>query len=233
MAIGSVIEYVFLLCVLASVTIANVEKIIFTSPPPSKLPITNPVLTSLNVHALSHNELSIRTELGRTPVAESSIPHGQSTWLLLTNLTENQRYELRVCWSALEPTRFDMGIYTPEAVLESPKLLNSITTYSVSRQNINIEKQAINLIDGSSLLLEVQVAADYYTDNKLLMLNPPSVLVDLILDPLLLNVLPQSLVPTVGYLVLLGIVTWFVARSIASGLQAVAGLTESQAKKQN
>jgi len=82
------------------------------------------------------------------------------------------------------------------------------------------------------LLIEIRAAADYFTDDKDLMSHPPPVLVDLILDPFLLNVLPRSLLPTVGYLLLVGVTTWYVARWIASGLHSVATLTESKMEKE-
>lgn len=66
------------------------------------------------------------------------------------------------------------------------------------------------------------------------MKDPPPVLVDLILDPYLYNVLPQSLVPTVGYIVFISIVSWFVARWVSNSLVSVASSGENdQAKKQN
>jgi hypothetical protein len=66
------------------------------------------------------------------------------------------------------------------------------------------------------------------------MKDPPPVLVDLILDPYLYNVLPQSLVPTVGYLVVVGVVSWFVAKWVASSLTAIASSANNdQTKKQN
>ena len=64
------------------------------------------------------------------------------------------------------------------------------------------------------------------------MKNPPPVLVDLILDPYLFNVLPRSLVPTVGYIVVISIVTWFVAQWAATRLRLVASAPENATKKE-
>lgn len=43
------------------------------------------------------------------------------------------------------------------------------------------------------------------------MSHPEPVLVDLILDPFLLGVLPRTLLPTVGYVVLVAAASWVVA----------------------
>lgn len=96
-----------------------------------------------------------------------------------------------------------------------------------------MERSTAELSDSPSLLVEIQAAADYFTDNEELMSNPPPVLVDLILDPFLLNVLPRSLSLTVCYLLLLSVATWFMARCISSSLLSVANLPDSQVKKEN
>lgn len=63
------------------------------------------------------------------------------------------------------------------------------------------------------------------------MSNPPPVLVDLILDPFLFNVLPRSLLPTVGYILVVAAVSFIAARFIMSYLSAVASSTENDTKK--
>ena len=65
------------------------------------------------------------------------------------------------------------------------------------------------------------------------MQNPPPVLVDLILDPYTYNLIPRSLLPTIGYLTLVGIITWFVARWIATSLRSIASSAEEESKKKN
>lgn len=84
----------------------------------------------------------------------------------------------------------------------------------------------------STLLLRVLAAADYFTDRADLMRDPPPVLVDLILDPFLGNVLPRSLVPTAGYILLVAAVTWFLARRIASALRSFARKQDMDRKNQ-
>jgi hypothetical protein len=54
------------------------------------------------------------------------------------------------------------------------------------------------------------------------MSDVPPVLVDVILDPYLLNVFPISLVPTAGYLIILAIGSWFLSGLIWQLLIRVA-----------
>ncbi|KAL6791947.1 hypothetical protein J3E68DRAFT_409753 [Trichoderma sp. SZMC 28012] len=221
---------------------ANTEKVIFTAPPPSSL-------SSLD--AAIHKDLpvlgpstswSIRTNLSRVfPLNQhDDDQQGYPSWLLLDNLTPGQRYELRVCWSALEPTAFTLDTYPPTTVLSTPALLQSLTQHAKSihqqqpHQTSQKGSSPNNDNDNSVLLLRVLAAADYFSHHPSLMKDPPPVLVDLILDPYLYNVLPQSLGPTVCYLVVVGVVSWFVAKWVASSLTAIASSTKSdQTKKQN
>jgi hypothetical protein len=71
----------------------------------------------------------------------------------------------------------------------------------------------------SVLLLHVQAAADYYTMNQTLMGNVPPVLVEIILDPYIFNAIPRSLVPTIGYIVVLVAGSWFLAKYISGWIQ--------------
>ncbi|KAK2590800.1 hypothetical protein QQS21_011505 [Conoideocrella luteorostrata] len=235
-SVRAMIYTIIYLCTLARVAVANVEKLLFIGPAPSQILNNNPTLSSLSIHhTLTPDEPSIRTNLDRIFPSRQSLAPGESSWVLLTNLTENRRYELRICWSALEPTSFHMESYILEKVLQNAQLLKSINTYSASRRSDQARPMSVSEISNSSsaLLVEVRATADYFTDVKELMSNPRPVLVDLILDPFLLNVLPQSLLPTAGYLILLCITTWFMAQWIATGLRSVAGPVEAQAKKRN
>lgn len=63
----------------------------------------------------------------------------------------------------------------------------------------------------SFLFLRVQAAADFFTTNKTLMLQPPAADVDLILDPYLGNIFPRSLVPTAVYITLLALSAWYLS----------------------
>ena len=76
--------------------------------------------------------------------------------------------------------------------------------------------------DQSLLLLSISTAADYYTTDAYLMKNPSPVFVDIILDPFILNVFPRSLVPTAGYITIVAIGSFFVARFMSRFLARVA-----------
>nr|pir hypothetical protein B17C10.270 [imported] - Neurospora crassa [Neurospora crassa] len=69
-----------------------------------------------------------------------------------------------------------------------------------------------------ALLLHISAAADYFTSNASLMLHPPPVDVDIILDPFLFNVLPRSLVPTIGWIIVVAVAGWAVSKSVVSFL---------------
>ncbi|KAF4984637.1 hypothetical protein FZEAL_213 [Fusarium zealandicum] len=217
-------------------TAANVEKAIFTAPAPVPIPLSKPSLADLKLQTLTPDESSIRTNLSRVfPSEPNDYASGAATWLLLDCLNADQRYEFRVCWAAIQPTGFDLDIYELDTVWNTPELMHSLATYAYSRQSEpdqlhesprdEAERQA------SVLLVQIKASADYFTDDVALMKEPPPVLVDLILDPYLFNLVPRSLAPTAGYLVLVGLVAWFVARAIASKLQSIAVTAETADKK--
>lgn len=133
-------------------------------------------------------------------------------------------------------------MYDLDTVWQDPDLIQSLARYAASLEaEVDEEHQPYihtpppDNIEGekksSVLLLRIIAIADYFTHHTELMSNPPPVLTDITLDPFLYNVLPRSLLPTVAYLVLVAIVTWFVAKWIASFLQSVAGRAQSPQKK--
>ncbi|PFH60828.1 hypothetical protein XA68_10289 [Ophiocordyceps unilateralis] len=230
-----------LLVAAATSAFANVEKIIFPGPPTANIPSAKPSLADLALDTLTPQRSALRTNLSRVfAAAEGLASRGQSSWLLLNDLAEGQRYELRVCWAAVEPTSFALDVYQLDHVWRTPELIQSLAEYASKRHDLmgntvtaqarqpspqSIERKS------SVLLLHIRAAADYFTDDEQLMKHPPPVLVDLILDPFLYNVIPLSLVPTAGYLVLVSVITWFLAQWIASSLESVARSPEGHAKK--
>ncbi|KAM0340705.1 hypothetical protein ACHAPU_010377 [Fusarium lateritium] len=229
-----------LTCLLATLSpaIANTEKTIFTAPALIPIPQQKPSLADLRLPALTPDAPDVRTNLSRVfPSEPKNYAAGASTWVLLDNLNPGQRYEFRVCWAAIQPTGFELDVYELDTVWGTPELIQSLAGYAFSRQGQDAElheetpRQGERDREASLLLLHIKAFADYFTDNTTLMENPPPVLVDLILDPYLLNVVPRSLVPTAGYIVLISLVAWFAARSIAAKLQTIATTDDASNKK--
>lgn len=85
--------------------------------------------------------------------------------------------------------------------------------------------------DSSMLLLRVHAAADYFSLNETLMKHVPPVHIDLILDPYLLNIFPQSLLSTAGYIVVIAVVAWFLSAWIYQQLSFVVAKHKVSAGK--
>lgn len=143
-----------------------------------------------------------------------------------------------------QPTSFHLTTYTLSSILEDdPTLLSSITAFSSSRlsslEAIKPSSQDDSLVSFSDpshappstssaspkesvLFLRIYAAADYFTLDEGLMRSPPPVLVDLILDPYLLNVFPRSLVPTAGWVIVVAGVSWVVGGFVVRLVQGIA-----------
>ena len=144
-----------------------------------------------------------------------------------------------------EPTSFILDVYNLDTVWETPELIQSLAEYATSRQleprSPDAQTPEVHSSSqddagerkASVLLLRVRAAADYFTDDKALMANPPPVLVDLILDQYLFNAIPRTLLPTIVYLLVVAAIAWFIARRIASALRSIAGTDDDQSKKQD
>ncbi|KAH7155326.1 hypothetical protein B0J13DRAFT_618782 [Dactylonectria estremocensis] len=236
----SLLPIVALLFSTVQSVVANTEKAIFVAPDPVNIPLSRPSLDDLNLHVLTPMAWSIRANLTRTfPAEAGDASTGAVTWLLLDHLTTSQRYEIRVCWTAIQPTAFTLEVYELDTVWDSPELIQSLAEYANSRLPTRSNGGQVPSPDGqkerksSALLLQVRASADYFTDHAVLMQEPPPVLADLILDPYVYNTVPRSLLPTIGYLVLVSLVAWFVARTIASKLQSIAITAETSTKKRD
>lgn len=103
-----------LICLTLGISLAsaNVEKTIFLGPEPVNIPNQQPSLSTLNIDTLTPEDWSLRTHLEATFPTEG-FKRGSSSWFILDNLTEGQRYEVRICWLATVSFR--------------PKLLNIIS----------------------------------------------------------------------------------------------------------
>lgn len=115
-----------------------------------------------------------------------------------------------------QPTEFWLTVYGISHVFDTPSLIQSLSAFTeknIEQSGEGFSQQGEDLI-GSLLFLRVQAVADYFTTNKSLMQRPPLVHADIILDRYLLNVFPESLVPTAGYLMVLAILAFFVSGQI-------------------
>ncbi|KAJ5924393.1 hypothetical protein N7466_008580 [Penicillium verhagenii] len=244
-SIATIVGLIFLS--LTNLVHANVEKTIFLAPPAATLPSEEPDLDDLGLERLSPENHAVRTQLNASfPSTEA--PEGTESWFFLENLKPGQRYEVRVCWLATQPTSFTLTTHQLSATIEDETLLSSLSIFSAARlasldtqlQENTILRRASGHTGGgvispdaalttdSVLFLRVQAAADYFTHDDSLMKNVPPVSVDLILDPFLWNVFPRSLVPTAVWIVIVAIVAGFVAKWVGGEI----GRVIEEAKKE-
>lgn len=92
--------FVYLAFLFVHLTYANVEKVIFLGPETVNIPQTHPSLDDLKLHVLTPSSPSIRTHV-EVEFSSEVAKGGRDTWLLLDNLTEGARYEVRICWAAV------------------------------------------------------------------------------------------------------------------------------------
>ncbi|KAL2116892.1 hypothetical protein VTJ04DRAFT_9060 [Mycothermus thermophilus] len=215
---------IFLTLNLIIPVLANTEKAIFLGPDPAAADVSPvpPELSNIHLDTLTPRDFTHRTRLPAVfPSLEN--PKGKATWVLLDGLTPGQRYEVRVCWPATQPTTFTLTPYSPSTVYSTPDLLSSLLNYTASynhrQQHQPLPPRTTNP-SGTQLLLQILAAADFFTTNTTLMLHPPPVDADIILDPFLFNVLPRSLAGTVGYLVFVAVVAYFGVVRVVKGVIA-------------
>ena len=85
---------------LSSLASANVEKVIFLGPEPVPEPQLSFNGPQLRLETLSPQKTSLQqTLLARFPATTDPRTLSE-TWILLDNLRKDQRYEVRICWSA-------------------------------------------------------------------------------------------------------------------------------------
>ncbi|PQE04121.1 GPI mannosyltransferase 2 subunit PGA1 protein [Rutstroemia sp. NJR-2017a BVV2] len=225
--------------------LANTEKVIFLGPQQLNVPLEHPTLEDLHLEALSSHHSSLRTHIeAEFPTEESKL--GKPSWYLLHRLKSGQRYEVRICWAATEPTSFRLETYELPAVFENPDLITSLAQYSESRQplfmgtedrtpditNVHLKYKHNPDEVVSTLFLQIYAKADYYTMNQTLMENVPPVFVDIILDPYIFNIVPRSLVPTAAYIILLAVGSWYLSRYIMDWICSI-GTDEPNNEKKN
>ncbi|KAL8715654.1 MAG: hypothetical protein Q9225_006346 [Loekoesia sp. 1 TL-2023] len=206
-----------------AIAAANVEKNIFLAPEAVKIPQGQLYLDQLQLETLTSATPTLRRQL-RAAFPTPSQPRGPTSWFLLDSLTPYQRYEIRVCWLATQPTDFTVNTYRVPEVFESPELVSSLALYSEERQSLQQpETSTLNWkhrAKSSLLFLKIDAAADYLTTNTTLMQNVPWVDVDI--NPYLLNLLPKSLVPIGIHLTIVAVAAWYLSKAIWSFLDQVS-----------
>ncbi|KAK5172548.1 uncharacterized protein LTR77_002668 [Saxophila tyrrhenica] len=204
---------------------ANTEKIIFVAPPANHISQLGE-LRGLDVLAPATPSLRTALSVAFPTATASKEPQGVESWFLLSDLNPGQRYEVRVCWAAVQPTTFWIDTFEPSAILDDEQLFQKLSDYSQSRT----DKAAKTANDQrpSVLFLRITAAADFFTTNATLMQHPPPVDVDIILDPFIGNIFPKSLVPTVIYIIALAIGSWLIS---GYAWQFLTGTSNAQPKK--
>ena len=81
-------------------SLANVEKTLFLSPAAIPSPKYHPIADNTQLRALSPTNAILRCQISAT-FPNPTRPKGTETWLLLKELQEQQRYEVRICWAAI------------------------------------------------------------------------------------------------------------------------------------
>ena len=241
-----------LLC-LTRLAAANVEKTIFLGPNAVPVPLAHPTLEDLHIDTLTPQDWSLRTRLAAKFPSPSS-PQGDATWFFLNDLQEGQRYEVRICWAATvrprhpfsslthedtkhvpqQPTSFTLRTHELSEVWDNPDLITSLWAYSTARQpsEASPRPRASGERRSSVLFLEVLAAADFFTTNTTLMQRPPLVDVDIILDPFLFNVLPRSLVPTIGFIIVVAAASFLAAQWIVTQIRMITSFNGDSQKQQ-
>ncbi|KAI1825350.1 hypothetical protein F4861DRAFT_538035 [Xylaria intraflava] len=223
-------------CLMLPYVRGNTEKVIFLGPSPANIESTYPTLDYSRLDHLSPTNFTIRTHL-KAEFPQNGSRRGKSSWFVLHNLNEGQRYEVRVCWPATQPTAFRLEAYELDAVFSTPDLTSDLAEYASTLQSNTkdhaISSQALETYRKHPvMLLRVLAAADFYTTNHTLMENVPPVHVDIIMDPFISNILPRSLIPTVAYIIVVAIVSWFMGNWISSWVCQIAAQPTKQKKDQ-
>ncbi|KAL4821539.1 hypothetical protein BDW67DRAFT_150984 [Aspergillus spinulosporus] len=217
--------YICVIFLLSLFARANVEKTIFIAPSARS--------TDLNLDELGLERLTPASGMLRTRL-NASFPtnaetHGTDSWYSLGNLSPGQRYEVRICWLATQPTAFTLSTYTIPEVLGDRALFDALNSYSAAvtpNRHGSVSAVADTVLEPDSvLLLRISAAADYFSLDQELMENVPPVLADIILDPFLGNVFPKSLVPTAAWICVVSCIAVVLARWIATEFASVVSST--------
>ncbi|KAF8252171.1 hypothetical protein K440DRAFT_633388 [Wilcoxina mikolae CBS 423.85] len=197
--------------------VANVEKEIFIAPAPPKL-----LENSIGSHLpeLMPSEHCRNCRATRTRLGTSFVGKGKEHWVRIDGLEDGRRYEVRICWAATQPTDFTLDLFAPDKVLAEPSLLEQIQKYPSRTSSVRSE--------GSVLYLRVFAKTAYVSSSTSRMQNPEPVDVDIILDPYIFNLIPESLLKIIGVIVIVAVSSWWLGGWIHNVLLGFASLTKLQ-----
>ncbi|CAD6505690.1 BgTH12-01180 [Blumeria graminis f. sp. triticale] len=188
-------------------------------------------LGHINLKVLSPHHTPFRTHIKSTfPNDLSKI--GRTSWFIMGDLIEGQKYEVRICWAATQPTTFRIKTHELHRYSDIPKLVtemmksgdvrNSDPQVAFFHTNLTSSTAPDQDRELSTVLLQLDAAADYYTWNKELMQEVPQVHADIIVDPYILNIFPQSLLLTLVYISLLSIGSCLFSTMVVGMLEGIS-----------
>ncbi|CUS09982.1 unnamed protein product [Tuber aestivum] len=232
---------ILLLALFSTVVLGNVEKAIFVAPSNPQDLLFNGANSTERLEALYPGLLKLNPSPTcegichqlRVTLDTSFIGSGERHWVALDHLEQGKRYEVRICWAATSPTDFTLNIYTASQLLDNPSLFANMTAYAFHRLSLSpiSELYAPSAAPRSVLYLDIQAKAGYYTHEKPRMESPDPVEVEIILDPFILNVLPESLLPTVVMIVLITLFAFWASGRVYNALRNIASLKWSRYDK--
>ncbi|OXV06029.1 hypothetical protein Egran_06205 [Elaphomyces granulatus] len=138
-----------------------------------------------------------------------------------------------------QPTTFSLNTFTLSETISDSVLMSTLGAFSSAHQASYVSINQVQTVNKRShrssaitatesvLFLRIFAAADYFTLNTEMMENVPPVIVDVILDPYLFNVLPLSLVPTLGWVAVAGAVGCVAGGWIAKSFRAIMDEAEN------
>ncbi|KAG0132160.1 hypothetical protein HOY82DRAFT_558244 [Tuber indicum] len=231
-------RFIFL-ALFSTAALGNIEKEIFVAPSNSKDLLFNgtnsaqsTMLEALHPGLLrlspSHSCEGTCHEL-RVTLDTSFIGSGERHWVVLDHLEQGRRYEVRICWAATSPMDPTLNIYTAPQLLDKPSLLANVTAYATRQLSFSPanELSGPSAAPRSVLYLDIRAKAGYYTHEKRRMETPDPVEVEITVDPFVLNVLPESLLPIAVMVILTTLSAFWTSGRVYSALRDIASLKQS------
>lgn len=135
-----------------------------------------------------------------------------------------------------QPTSFNIDAFTLPQVLEDEGgLFYSLSSHFKLRSDATepLAAHGLGPSNTSRMLLRVQSAADYFTHDAALMTSAPPVRVDIVLDPYVGNILPNSLLFVIIFatsltLAVSAVVIWGWRSALPEGLRSKGGTIMNQ-----